>query len=174
MLAIQVNRITNANLFINGNSMLGRADELTLPDLKAKMSEHKAIGMVGSLELISGFEKIEAKIKWNSYYQDALGSFAYNPYKAVQLQVRASVEGYDSTGRIAQLPLVTFLIGQFKNLPMGTFKQHDNVEFESMINCTAIKQIYNGKTVLEYDCLANILKVQGQDLLAQYRLNIGA
>jgi P2 family phage contractile tail tube protein len=171
-MAITVNRITNANLFINGKNLLGSADEITLPDLKAKMSEHKAIGMVGALELIAGFDKIEAKIKWNSFYANVM-KYALNPFTAVQLQVRASVETYASTGRTAQLPLVTFLTGQFKNLPMGTFKQHDNVELESMLNITAIKQIYNGVTTLEYDVMSNILIVNGVDLLAQYKSNIG-
>lgn len=169
---IAVNRITNANLFINGRNMLGRAEELIWPDLKAKMAEHKAVGMVGSLELISGFEKIEAKIKWNSYYPDAFG-YANDPYTAVQLQCRASVETYSGGGRVAQTALVTFLTGQFKNLPTGTFKQHENVEFESSLNITSIKQIFNGTTVLEYDVLANILRVNGVDLLAQYKNNIG-
>lgn len=172
MSTIAVNRITNANLFINGNNLLGQAEELTLPDLKASMSEHKAIGMIGKLELISGFDKIEAKIKWNSYYSATMAK-CNNPYKAAQLQVRTSVETYTTSGRVAQLPLVTFLIGQFKNIPMGNYKQHDNVEFESMFNATAIKQVFNGVTVLEYDALSNILKVNGEDLLAQYKINIG-
>ncbi|MZQ57783.1 phage major tail tube protein, partial [Escherichia coli] len=44
---IEVNRITNANIYINGNNLLGRAEEIKLPDISMIMQEHKALGMVG-------------------------------------------------------------------------------------------------------------------------------
>lgn len=169
---IAVNRITNANVYINGLNLLGRAEEVTLPDVKIKMSEHKALGMVGSMEFPSGIEKLEAKIKWNSWYAD-VWAICSDPYTAAQVMVRKSVEAYSSTGRDSESPLVTFIIGQFKNIPLGTYKQHDNAEFESMMSVNACKQISNGVTVLEYDALANIFRSNGKDLLAQYRVNIG-
>ena len=42
---IAINRITNANVYIDGASLLGRAEEVELPQIKAKMSEHKALGL---------------------------------------------------------------------------------------------------------------------------------
>ena len=47
---IEINRITNANIYVNGNSLLGRAEEIKLPDVSAIMQEHKALGMVGKIE----------------------------------------------------------------------------------------------------------------------------
>lgn len=171
-MSIAINRVTNANIYVDGNNLLGRAEEITLPDVKIKMSEHKALGMIGTMEFPSGVEKLEAKIKWNSWYQDVWQKIS-NPYMAVQLMVRKSVESYTSVGRVSEQPLVTFLVGQFKNIPLGTYKQHDNAEYETMMSVTACKQIINGVTVLEYDALANIFKSNGTDLLAQYRINIG-
>lgn len=169
---IAVNRLTNANIYLDGRSLLGRAEEVNLPDIKHKLSEHKALGMVGSVELWSGIEKMEASIKWNSIYSDVLKKAA-NPFNSVNLQVRASVEVYNSQGRVAQQPAVTYISGQFKNAPMGNFKQHDNVELTSMLSVTYCKQTINGEDVLEIDVLANIYKVNGVDVLAQYRNNIG-
>lgn len=171
-MSISVNRITNANIYVDGANLLGRAEEVTLPEVKMKMSEHKALGMIGTMEFPSGIEKLEAKIKWNSWYAD-VWALVSNPYKAVQLMVRASIEAYGSTGRTSESPLVTFVVGQFKNIPLGTFKQHDNAEFESQMTVTAVKQINNGVVVLEYDALANIFRSNGVDLLAQYKINVG-
>ena len=56
---------------------------------------------------------------------------------------------------------------------MGNFKQHDNVELTSMLTVTYVKQVINGEDVIEIDVLANIFKVNGVDVLAQYRNNIG-
>lgn len=170
---IQVNRLTNANVYMDGKSFLGKVEEISLPDIKHKMSEHKALGMVGMMEFFAGIEKMEAKIKWNSFYVDAMKKMA-NPTKAIQLQVRGSLENYNSTGRGAQQPVVIFLTCTSKNFPTGNFKQHDNVECESMLNVTYCRLEVNNESIMEVDILSNIYKVDGVDILAEYRANLGA
>ena len=172
MSKIQLNRITNANIYVDGNCLLGKAEEIKLPDITAMMSEHKALGMVGKIELPSGFEKMEGEIKWNSFYRDVWLKMN-NAYSMVQLQVRSSVETYGAMGRMQQQPLVTFLSVMFKKNPMGTFKQNDNAEFSSSFACYYIKQQLAGEDMLELDVLANIYKVGGVDQLDIYRNNIG-
>ena len=76
MAKIEINRITNANIDVNGNSLLGRAEEIKLPDISAIMQEHKALGMVGKIELPAGFDKLEGEIKWNSLYKDVAKTVA--------------------------------------------------------------------------------------------------
>ncbi len=169
---IQVNRITNANVYANGNSLLGRAEEIKLPDITAIMAEHKALGMIGKIELPSGFEKLEGEVKWNSLYDDVASMIA-NPFKAANLQCRSSIESYAAQGRVREVSLVTYLTVFFKKNPLGTFKQHDNAEFASSFSATYIKQVVDGKEVLELDYMANIFRVNGEDMLATYRANIG-
>lgn len=172
MSKIQLNRVTNANIYVDGNCLLGKAEEIKLPDITTVMSEHKALGMVGKIELPSGFEKMEGEIKWNSFYRDVWLKMN-NAYSMVQLQVRSSVETYGAMGRMQQQPLVTFLSVMFKKNPMGTFKQNDNAEFSSSFACYYIKQQLAGEDMLELDVLANIYKVGGVDQLDIYRNNIG-
>lgn len=171
-MAIAIKKLTNANVYLAGNSLLGKAEEIMLPDLSGKMTEHKALGMVGTTEFWSGLEKMEAKIKWNSMYDDVMRKAA-NPTKSYQLQVRASLNNYDSTGLTAEQPVVCFLTGTFKKHPGGNFKQHDNVELENTLNVTYMKLEINGSKIYEVDVLANIFIVDGVDLLAQYRSNLG-
>jgi P2 family phage contractile tail tube protein len=172
MAQINVNRVTNANIYINGNSFLGKAEEIDLPKITAKMAEHKALGMAGSIELPAGFDKMEARIKWNSFYKDAMVMMA-NPYEVVSLQCRSSLETYTAAARTGEAPVVVFLKGQFKSVPTGNFKQHDNVEMESNLAVTYVKVEIDGQPVVEFDAIANIYKVDGIDILAQYRSNIG-
>lgn len=172
MAKIEINRITNANIYVNGNSLLGRAEEIKLPDVAAIMAEHKALGMVGKIELPSGFDKLEGEIKWNSLYKEVAKTVG-NPFRAVQLQCRSSVETYGSQGRIQEVSLVTFLTVMFKKAPLGTYKQHDNAEFPSSFTATYVKQVVDGDEILELDYMANIFRIGGQDMLAQYRANIG-
>jgi P2 family phage contractile tail tube protein len=171
-MATAINRLTNANVYVDGVNFLGRAEEVNLPDMKFKMSEHKALGMFGTFELPSGVEKLEAKIKWNSAYPDALRKSS-DPFTAVQLQIRGSLETYVGGARTSQVPYVVYLTGTFKNAPTGNFKQHDNVELESMFNVTYMKQEIDGADIVEFDVMANIYKVDGVDKLNTYKANIG-
>ena len=172
MADIQVNRLTNCNVYCNGVSFLGQAEEISLPTVKAKMSEHKGLGMIGAVEFISGFEKMEGKIKWNSFYEAVLKQAA-NMYKSVKLQLRANLEKYDASGKIADVPVVAFMTCQFKDFPGGNFKQHDNVEAESNLSITQYRLQIGNEEIIEIDFLASIYVVDGVDLLADYRNNLG-
>jgi hypothetical protein len=172
MAKIEIKRITNANVYVDGNSLLGKVDECKLPEVKVLMSEHKALGMQGKLEFPSGIDKMEATFKWNSLYSDILAKVA-NPFKAVEVQLRGSLETYGNGGRSAEVPVVVYLTGVFSKFPLGGFKQHDNVDAETSMSVTYCKIEIDGRSLLEFDALANIYKADGVDLLAQYKTNIG-
>jgi len=169
---INVNRVTNANVYINGVSQLGKAEEIDLPKVTMKMVEHKALGMIGSFELPAGLEKMEVRIKWNAVYGDVISNMA-NPYKAIDFSCRSSVENWSASGRDAESPMKCIFRGTFKEVPTGNFKQHDNVEMESRVAVTYLRLDYNGLPKIEIDVLANIWKVDGVDILANYKANIG-
>lgn len=169
---IQVNRMTNANVYVNGASQLGRAEEINLPSVKHIMAEHKALGLVGKMEFASGIDKMEARIKWNAFYSDVFKKFA-SPFATLNLQCRSSVETYDSEGRSQQVPYVCYLTAYAKDFPLGNFKQHDNVELETNLSVTYVKIELNGEEIIEIDVLANVYKVGGVDQLSRYRQNLG-
>ena len=114
MSKIEINKLTNANVYLNGVNLLGRAEEVQLPQIKHKMAEHKALGMVGSAEFFAGIDKMECKIKWNALYPAVLTQCS-NPFNAAMIQVRASLETYNGTGRISEVPATAFIIGTFIN-----------------------------------------------------------
>ncbi|MFI8017681.1 phage major tail tube protein [Serratia marcescens] len=169
---IEINAISNANIYVNGANLLGRAEEVKCPEIQAIMQERKALGMVGKLELPYGFDKLEGEIKWNSFYADVARLVA-NPFNSHQLQCRSSVQRFGSQGRIDEIPLVTYMTVMFKKNPLGTFKQHESPDFTSGFSCTYVKQVLDGEELLELDYMANIFRVNGVDVLADYRSNIG-
>lgn len=173
MANVLIHRITNANVYMDGANLLGRAEEVELPQVKIKMAEHKALGMVGTIRAFAGIEALEGKIKWASFYADVLKKAA-NPFKTVQLQVRGSLEEWNSpAGRNGEKPVVAIMSVLFKNFPMGGFKQHENVELTTEFDAWFVKLTVDGQDILEIDVAANIYKAGGQDMLAAYRANIG-
>ena len=173
MSKIKINRLTNANIYMDGNNLLGRAEEIQLPQIKHKMADHKALGMVASAEFFAGIDKLESKIKWNSLYTEVLKKAA-NPFVAVQIQARASLETYNNMGKLAEVPAVAYLSGTFKEFPLGNLKPQENAEYETTISVNYAKLIVGGEEIFEIDVLENIYKVDGIDVLTVYRHNTGA
>jgi P2 family phage contractile tail tube protein len=169
---IAVKRVTNANVYVDGNSLLGKVQEATLPVIKYKASDHAALGMIGTVEFFSGIDKLEAKLKWTSFYEDVLKKVA-DPFKTFSVQLRSSVETYGAAGRTEEKPMVAYMTVQSKDFPAGSFKQHDNAELESTLNVTYYKLVIDGKDIVEIDVMSNIYKVDGKDVLSTYRANIG-
>lgn len=173
MANITINRCTNANVYVDGTNFIGRVEEASLPEIKAKMATHKGLGMLGEMEIFSGIDKMEAKFKWNSFYPEVMKKAA-NFTQGVQLQLRSSIETVDGSGtRVGQVPLVATMRGTFKALPGGNFKHQDNVELESTFNVLYYKLEIDGDTIVEVDQVNNKYIVDGNDLMAEFRNNIG-
>ena len=169
---IQVNRLTNGNIYINGSSFFGTIEEADLPEVIAKFAEHKALGMNGSVELPSGIDKMEMRLKFNAPYARVMKLTA-NPYKSHNLMFRGNLETYEGSNRVAQTPYKCIVEASFKNTRPGKMKQHDNVESESQLNVTYVKLEIDNEVIFEVDVLNNIHKVDGEDILATYRSNLG-
>ncbi|HGJ8963875.1 phage major tail tube protein [Pseudomonas sp. SAR267] len=172
MAGFTAHRITNAALYLDGNSFFGRCEEVDLGSVKTVTSDFQGLGMVGLIELPDGIDKLEGKIVWNSLYYDAAKRLA-TPFKTVQLQLRSNVQVFNNTGLVDELPLVSLLTVTFKEYQLGSFKPRDPSKFESPFSATYVRQVLDGQEIVLLDYLANIFKVGGEDQLAKYRKNIG-
>jgi hypothetical protein len=167
-----ISKIMNANVYTGAKDHLGRVSEAKLPELTAKIVEHVGLGMIGTIELPAGLEAMSMTIKWAGYYADAaiLGA---NPFQTQALQFRASHETYGADGRIAQVPLVIDVRGRWKKSGLGTLKPQEAAEYEDELAVDYVKVTLDKRELVEVDILNNIWKVDGQDLLADFRANLG-
>lgn len=170
----QTNLITNGNVYLKGANQLGKVKEVEPPKIKYKMVENKTLGMFGTSELPAGIEKLESKFKFNSFYPDVFEKIA-NPYEQVDLQVRGNIQKFQNNTKVAEEPAVLFLGGVFNELPMfGSLKPQEGIEFDTTMSVNYAKLVVNNKELYEIDVINNICKIAGKDILAQYKLNIGA
>lgn len=170
-MAIVINRITNANVYMGGNNLIGRASEVQLPDVTQLMTDHEGLGMIGAIQLPAGFDNFEGSINWNSFYRDAFLQMA-DVTDMVQIQIRTSVEHWSSAGRDGSTPLVVHLSAIFGTLPLGTFQPRQPAEFASEFQAYYIKLDYDGETLLEVDKFANVYRTGGGDRLQQLRRHL--
>ena len=85
---IQINSLTNANIYIDGVGLLGPAEEIEIANPKHKMIDYKGLGMAGTAELWAGVEKLESKIKWSSFDADTL-TLSSSPFQTHSFQARS-------------------------------------------------------------------------------------
>lgn len=172
-MGIEINRLTNANIYVGGTNFIGKAEEVTTPDIKAIMQDHTGLGLIGKPKFFAGIEAMEAKIKWNSLYQSAI-ALVSDFTSSVQIQARANLETWTADGRSQQQAVVCYFTGTPTNVPtLGTLKAQDNAESESNFNVTYAKLVVGSDVLYEVDILNNIYNVAGTDILSKYRSNLG-
>lgn len=170
-MSVQINQIYNASVYVDGNSLLGKAKEIKLPDIEHEFIEHKSLGLHGTLKLPAGMNALEGEITWASFYPEVRAK-VYNPFETMQLQIRSNLQSFSSNGLNEQKALVTFMNVAFSKLTGGSFKNNENPEFADTFQIYSIKQIIEGKEILFIDVMANIYRVDGVDVLAKFRANI--
>jgi len=156
-----IHQIVNANVYMNGNSLLGKAKEFKLPDIEFEFIEHKGLGLHGTIKLPAGLNAMEGEVIWDSFYPE------------VQLMARSNVQVFDSRGLAAEEALVTIMNVAFNKTTGGSLKNKEATEHSDSFQIMSIKQTLAGKEILFVDVLANIYRVNGQDVLQKYRTNIG-
>ncbi len=169
---MKVNKVFDANVYLNNASKHGLASEITCPNIAALMAEYKALGMVGSVEFFNGFDKMEASIKW-TYPDNEAKKACANFTKPVDIMVRSSKAQYDTGGITAETPIVIYMKGYPKQHPGGSYKKGEDTEVESTFHVLYYKEEVDGETIVELDVMNNIYKVDGEDLLVERRQNLG-
>lgn len=170
---IKTNKVSNCGIYIDGDSFLGMAEELTCPDVAPKMIDHKALGSIGEIELATtAISKMSAKIKWNAVYAEAMKK-THNPFQAVRLQVRANVDQYEGQTVTGRIPCVIRMTAVPKKAGGLVFKPNDNVERDDEFNVTMYSMEIDDVEIIYVDVMANVWRINGVDVLAQFRDNIG-
>lgn len=169
---IEVSKLSNANVIFDGIGLAGKAKTVELPNFTPKMGDHAGLGMIGATEVPLGLDKASAKFDWNALYPEIVGQIG-DPFTAYPIQVRSQIDVYTNGGRTGQKSYVAHLSGTFKGFPFGKFDHLNPAEFPTEMVVHAAKLIVDGKTLYEVDVLNNIWIVNGKDLLATFRKNLG-
>ena len=169
----KLNAIYNANVYIDGNNLLGKAAEITAPEIEFTMDEVTGLGLFGTIKLPSGMEALEAEMTWNSFYPE-VAARSRNPFKSAQLMIRSNLQTFNAAGLEKEVPMVTTMTGTFGKDSLGGFKPKEKAEFSSTFQVNEVRQVADGRELFYYNAFTNTLRVDGQDVLSQMRKNIGA
>ncbi len=168
------NVLKDANVYIDGADFLGKA-EIELPKVAQEIVEHEGMGVSGKVEFpLPGItDKMEGKIKFNSFNGDALKRFYYAS-QAQQIDAWGSVQSYNKqSGTMDEFPVRVTIRGFFKEVDLPPFKKAQKDGPEVSYSAVYYKLVVNGEEVVEIDPLNYIYKVGGVDLLEKTRANLG-
>ena len=88
--------------------------------------------------------------------------------------VRGNLQTFDATGLAKETAIVTIVSAWFSKNALGGYKPHEKAEFSSTYQAAEIRQIVDGRETLYFNALTNQYRVDGADVLGQFRKNIGA
>ncbi len=171
-MAIEVSKVFNARVYIDGTDFIAKAEEVDLPKVRFKFTDTKALGIYAEGELPTGLDKLEARIKFNSVYPEFI-ALAADPFTVRTIIIRAPKQNWQQTGVVKTESIKAEIRGFFKEWDSGKYKGREGAEAEATISCIYYKLEVDGQDYIEIDTINNIYKVAGKDILQEYRQSIG-
>lgn len=171
-MAAGTSKVFQVNVFIDGETFFGFADEMTIPVVTATTQEHNSLGGFGTINLVTGMEAMEGEIKWKGM-DKTIDKATANPYRERDLMVMGNIEQYAGTlGRVNK-PFKYFMRVRFRATASADFASKTDVDSSTPYDCYAIKKEIDGEVMYDYDPRNKIHKVGGVDVLAEVRRNMG-
>ena len=160
------------DLFNEGNSYLGQTGEVTIPKLVRKLEDWRGGGMNGNVKIDLGLGDDTTEFNWKLGGIDELilEQFGAQTVDAIMLRFNGSYQR-DDTGATSALEIV--VRGRHEEIDFGNQKQGDDTETSIKTIWSYYKLSIDGVTKIEID-IPNMIKiVNGVDLMAKHRANIG-
>lgn len=164
-------RLKNFNVFLEGYSMLGIAEEVVLPKLVRKMEEYRAAGMNGPLKADFGHEAMELEITSAEIDANLIKTWGTSDMQKVGLRFRAAMEREGNDGSVEGLEIVAR--GRFSTIDMQTVTSGEKHSAKYMLEVAYLKITDNEVELIEIDVLNMVEKVDGNDILADQRAALG-
>ncbi|OCC25324.1 phage major tail tube protein [Croceicoccus estronivorus] len=157
-------------VYNDGVGYFGETAEVTVPKLARTFEDYKGGGFDGAVGIDLGGEPIEFEWKIGGMLEHAYRQFGATSINAVQLRFVGSYQD-DNTGRTKTVDIT--VRGRHQEIDPGNAKAGDDTEQTVKTRCAYYKLMVDGETLIEKDELNMVFVVNGVDLMAQHRANLG-
>jgi len=164
---ISLGQITNADIYLDDQRLVGRVKEFNIGDIANTMVEHASLGMIGKISLPSrAMEALTATLTLE-YYEPDLVAALENPTKACRFFLHSYLDKFDAQGLAgASGKLVTAVTVLPSKKTGRSHKLGENAEqgFELSITAITEKLSTQSAPLLEYDIFNGIYRINGKDV----------
>lgn len=164
------NALKNFNLFNEGRSFMGIAEEIKLPKLSRKMEDFRGGGMEGPVQIDLGQEKLELEWTCGGFADEVFKQFGNTKAAGIMLRFAGAYQ-QDDTGVVKAVEIV--VRGRHQEIDSGDAKGGDKGKTNVKSALSYYKLSVDNKEVIEIDLLGFIFKVEGKDMLEAQRKAIG-
>jgi P2 family phage contractile tail tube protein len=168
---MQISKLTHCNVYLAGVSHVGKFSEVTVPEVKHKAQDHKSGDMIGTRRVSGPLEAMECTLKADGFYPD-FHIQACDPDTELKLQVRCNLKTY-SGGKAQDVPVSMDLVCWCSSNKVGTLQSQDYAKPEYKMEVSYFCLTVDGAEVQCIDVDNAVHRVNGEDLLAQFRTNLG-
>ncbi len=167
-----IEKVLNANVYVAGNNLLGKAQEVRLPNISVQKTEHRPLGIFTTVALPQGIERMELSIVFQTFNADVLKKA--DPFNPIDIAIRAVQQEYNNFGNLQETKQVrVYCRGTFRNLDLGTITAEDGGTRTHTVDLVFYQLIVDGQLIHQIDPLNAIYIVDGKDLLADARSALG-
>lgn len=158
--------ITNADTYLDDNSLVGIVREFTIPSIEMTMVDHETLGAVAVFSAPSrAIQAMEASIEFQSIDAD-ISRRILNPTVAVAFQLHQHVDvwGADGLDRDRSHRLVTHVKLLFSGHEYGGAVLGDLAGHTATASCIYLRQraSKSNTSIIEIDVLKQIYRVDGK------------
>jgi len=162
--------LKNFNVFVNGRSHAGVAEEITLPEVKLKTEDYRAGGMDAPTELDMGMDALTSKFSFTDPDPDSLALVGLAAGNSARVVAKGAFRR-DSDN--ATVSVTAEMVGRIKSVSHGNWKSGDKNANEFEMGVNYYRLTVGGRTVFEIDVENMVRIIDGSDQLAAIRNAIG-
>ena len=165
--------LQEARVYWDGeDNMIGIAN-VDLPELASSTTSITGVGLSGEIDspVHGHFQSMELTLNWRTPHVSGMRLVGGNP---VSLQVYGSVQNFDSGANdYVEEQVIVTVRGKAKSYAPGTYEAMNTTDSSNTIEVHYIKIEVEGNTIVEIDKYGYKCIINGVDLMATIRRNIG-
>ncbi|WP_085445790.1 phage major tail tube protein [Escherichia coli] len=165
-------KLKNFNIFIDGESMIGVAQEVTLPKLTQKMVAYRGGGMLASVDIVLGLDDgaLDMDITVGGLMPALLKKLAVSTADGMQLRFQGAYQD-DTDGGYRACMIQTR--GRFTEVDWGNAKVGEDSSHKYTLKNTYVRISVDETVLYEVDALNMKWVVGGEDKSAALRKAMG-
>ena len=162
--------LKNFNVFVDGDSYAGVAKTLSLPEIAKTTEEFRGAGMIGSIDLDMGFEKLDATITYTGIDIRHFAQLAKCAVDAVPIRFVGAYERQDTCQHVVR---EVYMRGSVTNMQLGDQELGSINEQDLTYSVTYLRVVDDGVELLELDVVNGIFNVGGIDKTSEINNLLG-
>lgn len=165
--------INDSRSYIDGNANYYPTTEFELPEISGLTADVTGVGLAGKIDapVVGQIDSMESKLTMRVPTAQAMALVAG---KAISVENYADVQGFNSgANKYEHTQMRTVIRGRTKSVNPGSLQRGETTDAEVTIETHYLKIEFDGKVACEIDKFGYKAMVNGVDLLADVRNNLG-